>query len=171
MFLFFSTSRYSYDLTKSSRNNTLKLISKTTLLIWNQWLIIDAASFLVDRFSFQILFSTHYSICFTTTCLSVGEYCSIVALKHILNERKSRLFVYLFLGWMFWKYLGECKRSEYIFTRCKIWLFGLSFGESNNIAMMIDTGHIFEFYVSLKVTVFGSGFGSNHNFDSLSHLE
>ena len=39
----------------------------------------------------------HHSMCFSTACLSIGEYSAIIALYHTLDQFKSTILIYFFL--------------------------------------------------------------------------
>ncbi len=47
-----------------------------------------------DAFSLLWLVATHHSMSLTTSCLTIGKYGSIVAVKHAVYKRKCTLFIY-----------------------------------------------------------------------------
>lgn len=57
-----------------------------------------------DTFRFLALSGTHHRMSFTTSCLSIRKYRSVISFEYIVYQSKSSLFIYITLQWLWTEY-------------------------------------------------------------------
>ena len=126
-----------HDLVEGAGNNTHGWLLKfETGDCYGQVLFVVVIADHLSLFCRQRGCHTKHRVSFSTTCLAIGEYGTIVAIDNILYKRKRRLFVDLLLG-------GVLAEDIVI---CKVFNGGIDGGdffESDLMCGFIDDDNVF----------------------------